>query len=342
MPIVPAFVGLDYHENTIRVCVMDRHGQVLLNCNRPNDVEAVAMAIQGQGWPVVCAIEACCGAASFAHEMQSRFEIEVRMAHPGYVNKLKQSPDKSDTKDAHLLADLLRAGHLPEVWLPPESIRQLRHLTRFRRQLVEDRKDEKLRVRALLREQRAGLAPANPWTKTWLAWVRDEAALGEHGRWVMQRHLRLIEHYTEEIHETEKRIKEVLKDDPLTQELLKQPGIGEVSAATLRAEIGSFRRFKNGKQLSRYSGLSPCNASSGKRQADAGLVRAANADLRTIFLECAHRISRYDPHWKAIKHRLRYEKKKPASVAVAAVANRYARSLYYAMIQFEQPMQQAA
>ncbi len=40
----------------------------------------------------------------------------------------------------------------------------------------------------------------------------------------------------------------------------------------LRAEIGRFDRFGSGKQLARFCGLSPRNASSGTRQADAGLV----------------------------------------------------------------------
>jgi len=43
---------------------------------------------------------------------------------------------------------------------------------------------------------------------------------------------------------------------------------------TIRAEIGRFDRFRTGKQMARFCGLSPHNASSGARQADAGLIRA--------------------------------------------------------------------
>ncbi len=67
---------------------------------------------------------------------------------------MKRSPDKSDFADAHLLADLCRVGYLPRVWLPPKVIRDLRRLTRFRQQLVDQRRDIKLRIRALLREER--------------------------------------------------------------------------------------------------------------------------------------------------------------------------------------------
>lgn len=342
MDIVPVFVGLDYHEDSIQVCVLNGKGRVLLNRSFPNDVRLVAEAISDEGWPARCAIEACSGAANFAQKLVEGYELDVRLAHPGYVKRMKQNPDKTDFADALLLADLLRTGYLPEVWLAPEPVRQLRRLTRYRRQLVNDRKNCKLRVRALLREERAGHGPANAWTKAWLDWARHKAALGEHGRWTMGRLLDQINHLTREIGEVEQRLKEAVQDDPLTDRLQEQRGMGLITAATLRAEIGSFTRFRSGKQLARYCGLSPCNASSGKRQADAGLVRAANAELRTMLLQCAHRLARYDDRWRAMKERLRYKNKKPMSVVVAAIANRYTRGLYHEMVSCQQPLEVAA
>ena len=252
---------------------------------------------------------------------------------------MKHNPDKSDAEDAFVLADLVRMNYLPEVWLAPQPIRQLRRLTRYRRQLVNERKNHKLRVRALLREERASDAPANAWTKAWLAWARDEAPLGEQGRWVMGRLLAQIEHLSHEIAEVEKRLAEAVRDDPLTAALLRQRGVGLVTAATLRAEIGSFTRFKSGKQLARYCGLSPCNASSGKRQADAGLIRAGNDELRTILLEMAHRLAQHDDRWRTMKERMQY--RNPMCVIVAAIANRYVRWLYHEMVRCEQPLEAA-
>ena len=52
--------------------------------------------------------------------------------HPGYVARMKRSPDKSDLSDAHLLADLTRVNYLPKVWLVPQAIRVLRRLMRHR------------------------------------------------------------------------------------------------------------------------------------------------------------------------------------------------------------------
>ncbi|MCA9181662.1 MAG: transposase [Planctomycetales bacterium] len=82
-----------------------------------------------------------------------------------------------------------------------------------------------------------------------------------------------------------------------------------------------------GKQLARYCAVTPKNASSGCRQADGGLVKAGSLTLRTMIIEAAHRLARYQPKWREMKERLK-AKGKPGSVA-AAVANRWIRKLFW-------------
>ena len=101
-----------------------------------------------------------------------------------------------------------------------------------------------------------------------------------------------------------------------------------MTACVIRAEIGRFDRFQSGKQLARFCGLSPRNVSSGTRQADAGLIRAGNPQLRATLIEAAQRLVRFDPHWKALRVRLQ-RAGKPYNVIVAAVANRWMRWLFH-------------
>ena len=161
-----------------------------------------------------------------------------------------------------------------------------------------------------------------------MKWVREDAKLGEHARWVMDQHLLELEALEEKIQVAEQRMEDVTQDDPLMQALLKQAGIGLVTAFVLRAEIGSFHRFRNGKQLARFCSVTPLNASSGKKQADAGLVRQGNPELRRVIVEAAQRIGRYDDKWKDLKQRL-VARGKPSSVAIAAVGNRWIRWLFH-------------
>ncbi len=79
--------------------------------------------------------------------------------------------------------------------------------------------------------------------------------------------------------------------------------------------------------LARWCGLSPCHASSGARQADAGLVKAAHPALRAGLLEAGPRLAQHDPRWRAFGPRRR-RAGKPGRVVAAAVANRGVRWLF--------------
>ena len=126
----------------------------------------------------------------------------------------------------------------------------------------------------------------------------------------------------------EARLREAVAGDPLVEKLLTLKGVGPVTAVTIRAEVGRFDRFRTGKQLARFCGLSPRNASRGTRQADAGLIKAGCPGLREVLIEAAHRLMRYDDRWKALTTSL-VGRGKRKSVAAAAVANRWVRWLHH-------------
>lgn len=330
MSSIATFVGLDYHQDGVQVCVLDAKGKLLVNRNVANDAAAIRRMVVRHGRPVRVAAEACCGAANLAQELADRFQWPTELAHPGYVARMKGSPDKSDFSDAHLLADLVRVNYLPKVWLAPESIRQLRRLVRHRQQLVARRRDLKLRIRGVLRENRLKYTEVRPWTKAWLGWLRHEAKLSAIDRWIVDDHVVELESLNQRVRTVEQRIEEATADDPVVARLLTLHSVGMVTAVTLRAEIGDFSRFNTGKQLSRFCGVSPRNASSGHRQADAGLIKAGNPQLRAVLIELAHRLMMRDNPWSQ-KGRALLKRGKKTNVAVAAVANRWVRWLHHEM-----------
>lgn len=323
------FVGLDYHQQTVQVCLLDRAGKMLMNRACRNDVPAIIQAVQARRpqASVQAALESCCGAADLAERLIQSGWL-VNLAHPGFVSRMKQNPDKTDYSDARMLAELERVGFLPKVWLASQEVRQLRRVVRYRQQLVAQRRNIKLRIGGLLREERIERPVYRPWTKAWLKWLAEQAPLSEQGRWVLERHLATLSQLIPEIQEVEQHLSALTAGDPLVQRLLKQAGLGLVTAVTLRAEIGRFDRFRSGKQLARFCGLSPRNASSGARQADAGLIRAGQPALRSTLMEAAHQLVRHDLRWTRLFHQLRAGGK-PYSLAVAAVANRFMRWLYH-------------
>ena len=329
MESVPIFVGLDYHSGSVQACVVDAAGRVLLNSKRASSVPDVVSAIESLGRVQRVAIEACCGAADFGDHVARATGWRVSLSHPGLVSKMRSSIDKSDRSDARVLADLCRTGYLPEVWLPPESIRELRTLMRRRHQLTDSLRRAKTRVGALLRDKRVA-TPAEivtRWTQRYFAWLK-ELSLPVCARVVLDDLLAEIAYHAERREALDAQLEQITAGDAMIAQLRKTKGIGPVTAWTLRAIIGRFDRFRNGKQLSRYCGLTPKNASSGERVADAGLVRAGDPTLKTMLIQVAQRVVRGTGEWNSLYLGLQ-ERGKPACVALAAVANRWTRRLWH-------------
>lgn len=327
------FVGLDYHQEWIQVCVLDAAGEILWNARCDNDAGRIAAAVRRYGERVQASLEACCGAANLAKELGEQAGWRIGLAHAGFVARMKQNPEKTDYGDARLLADLVRVGYLPKVWLAPDRIVELRRLIRFRQQLVDQRRDVKLRIRALLRDERIRLCRqtyGSAWSKRWLAQLAQLRQGKPTTQWILDQQLSRLSDLNGRIVKVEQHLAVEVAEDAVVAKLRTFSGIGPITAATMRAEIGQFERFQSGKQLARFCALSPQNASSGQRQADAGLVRAGNRQLRAVLIEAAHRLLRCDAHWGQFGAKL-LRRGKPRSVVVAAVANRWMRWLYHQM-----------
>lgn len=336
------FVGLDYHTLSVQVCVMDRHGKVLVNRRCGNSVMEVAAAVGvggvGPGRKVErAAMESCCGAADLAEALIDELGWPVSLAHPGYVNRMKHNPDKSDYGDAQMLAELSRAGLIPPVWLAPEGVRELRLLVRLRAGLVDQARAIKTRILAVLRQQRlVEPAACTRWTKRWLAWLGDQdqngCRLSKQGRFTVEMHLESLGVLRGQITRVEARLEAATSGDAIVEALLGIKGVGRVTAWTMRAIIGRFDRFRSGKQLSRFCAVTPRNASSGQRVADSGMIQAGDPELKSVVIEAAHRLRRYDARWRGLWESM-LARGKPRSVVVGAIANRWMRGLYHQMKQ---------
>jgi transposase len=324
------FAGLDYHQESIQVCVMDAQAGVRVNRSCANDLGALTSLLKAAGEVGAIALEACCGAQDLAEKLLGAGSWRVELAHAGYVAKMKGSPDKTDYSDARLLADLTRVGYLPRVWLAPRAIRDIRQLVNHRQRLVNQRRDLKLQIGACLREGRVKIEGVGRWSKRWVEQARTHEGLSESVRWVIEQMLAQIEQAGRWIDVAEERLREATAGEELLGRLRKIEGVGEVTAWTILAYVGRFDRFKNGKQLARYCGLSPRNSSSGQKEADAGLINACCKSLRAVLIQAAQRLMRTHARWKKLGQEM-LARGKPKSVVIAAIANRWMRSMHHRM-----------
>ena len=89
--------------------------------------------------------------------------------------------------------------------MAPRAVREIRCVTRHRQDLAGQRRSTKIRLRAVLRDQRVK-GPGTPWSKAWMSWLAATDDLSEQARWVVDRLLAQIDWLAEQIREAERRL----------------------------------------------------------------------------------------------------------------------------------------
>src|SRR6266545_4714158 len=138
------YVGIDVHRKRSQVAVIDAKGKVIANRNVPNGVEPILKVIGGLPPGTPAAFEAAFGTSWLVWLLED-YGFAPHLVHPSRCKAIASARLKNDKVDAAILAQLLRADLLPEAWIAPPPVRQLRALLRHRVALV--------RLRTLLRNR---------------------------------------------------------------------------------------------------------------------------------------------------------------------------------------------
>jgi excisionase family DNA binding protein len=163
------YVGIDVHRKRSQVAVVNEGGEVLASRNVPNGVRPVLSVIGGLPAGTPAAYEAAFG-WGWLLELLEGYGFEPHMVHPLQCKAIASARLKNDKAGAAILAQLLRADLLPEAWIAPPEVRQLRAVPRRRAQLVRLRTLLRNRVHAVLAGHGHG-RPAGCWSGPGRAWL---------------------------------------------------------------------------------------------------------------------------------------------------------------------------
>jgi transposase len=162
---------------------------------------------------------------------------------------------EKDKVDAATLAQLLRADLLPEAWIAPPAVRQLRALLRHRTGLVRLGTQQRNRIHAVVADfgyDRAGSYLSGP-GRGWLAGLDLPAASRE----IVTDCLAVIDGLAPVIDRIDAELRQHAKADPRVKTLTALPGVGEFTALVMLAEIGDITRFPSARKLASWAGLTP-------------------------------------------------------------------------------------
>ena len=142
-------VGIDLHRNRSHIAVIDEHGELTLSKRIVNGRETFLELLGGLEGETQIAVEATYGWEWLA-ELLEDAGYDIHLAHPLRTRAIAAARVKTDAVDAKTLAHLLRADLLPEAYVAPRELRDLRELLRHRIALTAMRSALKNRVHAIL------------------------------------------------------------------------------------------------------------------------------------------------------------------------------------------------
>src|SRR5438094_4767914 len=227
------YIGIDVHRKRSPVAVVTEDGKVQLNRNVVNGSEPMLRLIGDlpAGTPV--AFEAAFG-WGWLVELLEDYGFDPHLVHPLRCKAIASARLKNDKVDAEILAQLLRADLLPEAWIAPPPVRQLRTLLRHRVQLVRLRTLLRNRIHAVLADHGHG-RPAGCWSgpgREWLASLELPAVSRE----VIDDGLALIDALQEPIDRLDWEVHQRARSEPAVKILTQLPGVGPYTALVLLAE----------------------------------------------------------------------------------------------------------
>jgi transposase len=248
-------VGIDLHRRRSVVHRMTDAGEGLETVRISNDREMLARVMARAGEAPEVVLEATYG-WYWAADALAELGASVHLAHPLGVKAFEYRRVKTDERDAADLADLLRMGRLPEAWIAPPAIRQLRELVRHRAKLVGLRSHCKAEVHAVL--AKCGVqVPMSDLFGLDGRLLLDQVALPGPYRARVDSLRRLIEALNFEIDVFTRLSQGRLARHPGYAAVQTIPGIGAVLGTVFVAEIGDVSRFGTPSQLASWAGLTP-------------------------------------------------------------------------------------
>jgi transposase len=311
-------VGLDVHKEVTEVCIVDGQGKVQgrerLATTRETlrtfaerklqSSDHVALEATTNSWAVVRIFEP--------------HVASVTVSNPLATKAIAQAKVKTDKVDATVLAQLLRCGYLPGVWIPDEKTQQLRELTSRRAALVGARTALRNRIHAVL-AMRLIVAPKRLFGADGLDWL-GQVELDAQGRLLIDSDKRQMDQIDQELARIEAVLAERGWQDERVKLLLTLPGVDVAVAQALLAALGDIDRFADGDHAASYIGLVPSTRQSAKHCYHGPITKQGRSHTRWMMVQAAQHVGK---HPGPLGHFFRkLAKKKNRNIAVVATARK--------------------
>lgn len=298
------YAGIDVHLKSWKITIMledivhktfsqDPDAEILYNYLKKNFPGANYYSAYEAGF---------CGYS--VHRRLEKYGISNKVVNPADVpTKDKDKKQKEDKRDSRKIAKSLRNGDLEGIYVPSQSMEELRGLVRYRKTIVKEVSRHKNRIKSYLHLNGIEISPAmdsasQHWSGNFTQWIKTIEMTTSYGNIVLQETLDTVDHLRKKLLKINQELRNINKDSEYsaTLKLMQSvPGIGLIMSITLLSELENFLRFKNLDKLCSYVGLVPTTSSSGEKEKVGSITSRSNKPLRSSIIESAWVAIRIDP-----------------------------------------------
>jgi transposase len=258
----------------------------------------------------------------------------VVVANPVKVKQIATARVKTDVRDTFILARLLAANLVPDVWVPPVHVREMRQFLSQRRQLVETHTQIVNRMHSVAHRHHLQHERGKRFNEKNTVWQKDKR-------------LSKVEQFQLEL-EMEKQIQRMSREvtkmghqKPWADSMIyimqlpgfpgtaRQGRCGVITGMTVLAAIGEVQRFGTPPHLASYSGLTGGLDQSGTPLVQKGITKEGRKELRWALVEVAQRAVKSDPVWKTRFQEM--QKRMHRNQAIVAIARRLLELVWYVL-----------
>ncbi len=281
------YVGMDIHKKIIAYCIKRADGTI----EAEGTIEATRKALKQ--WaeklpaPWIGAMEATIF-TGWIYDFLKPYARELQVGNPLMMRAITAAKKKNDKLDARTIADLARCQLLPQCYMAPQEMRDLRRALRYRNLLVHQAVRMKNRTATLLMEIGAEDNKKKLHGAKYFAGLVDKLSDVPDGF----KELLLMSRGGIELFENcqKKLLKGLVNNQALkdrVQRLMSIEGVGEVTALTWALEIGEPQRFSSIRKAISYCGLCSSQVESAGKAMRMPLSKQRNKHLQSVLIEAA-------------------------------------------------------
>lgn len=324
------YVALDIHKHYCVIAGVDREGRVVMHPVRVEHADLEEWLKKKLLSSDQVVIESTTN-AWHVYDLLAPLVERVVVANPIKVKQIATARVKTDVRDTLILARLLAANLVPEVWVPPMHIRQMRQLLSQRRQLVETHVQIVNRMHSVAHRHHLKHERGKRFNEKNTGWQKDKT-LSNLEQFQLRLEMENKDYLEKQIERMSAVVRKMCHQQPWADEmtyLMQLPGFGVMTAMTVLAAIGGIERFESPKHLASYSGLTPGLEQSGTKNRGKGITKEGRRELRWALVEAAQMAVKSDPLLKLKFQAL--QKRMHRNQAIVAIARHLLEVVWYVL-----------